>query len=402
MGITTQEFTSSGLTAMYPSHYKEFQIINWTCEDIVITEHSGEQFVQPKSTMPAHEDHQCVLLECRYGDGMRIDTASTGAAGSSRQLPLKAKRTSIPIAEFKQHPIRIEEYDVIISTVEQAVIAKNMMCDCNYGLQLQETAVDAIMTDPRLVFQVIDPNNQWDMLLVNVFGQTIVLRSGRFSRFTSSVGKNTNIPETGRLICYLRYPTDMYTGSLPRQVVFDIPLTDLHKKEPYLLPSGDYVCVAEDMDALNEVMYKKSTCTEGIATGNLSDKMMPKEVHVAEIEDVKSEIERIKALHRNQIETLTANKNAEISKLKQDLVDAQHRAESAEAASRTWEHSSQARFTYEEQRAKSEAAVEKARIEAIEAAQANMDQMWTTMKIGGAALAGVLTFAITMLLKSKK
>ena len=401
MGITTQEFTSAGLTAMYPSHYKEFQIINWTCEDIVITEHSGEQFIQQKSTMPVHEGHQCVLIECRYGDGMRIDSASVGPSSSARQLPLKAKRISIPIAEFKQHPIRIDEFDCIISTVEQAVIAKNMMCDCNYGLQLQETAVDATMTDPRLVFQVIDPNNEWDMLLVNVFGQTIVLRSGRFGRFTGPCNMNIHVPETGRLICYLRYPTDMYSGSLPRQVVFDIPLTDLHKHEPYLLPSGDYVCIAEDMESLNEVMYKKSTSVGGITTGSLSDKMISKEVHNAEIEDVKAEIERIKAVHRSQIESLNASKAAEIAKLRQDLVDAQHRVESAEAATRSWEHSSQARFTYEEQKAKSDAAIEKARVEAIEAAQANMEQMWTALKIGGAILSGVLSFAITMMLKKK-
>jgi len=401
MGITTQEFTSAGLTAMYPSHYREMQILNFTCEDIVITEYSGEQFIREKSTQTADESAQSVVIEVRCGDGMRIDKDSPIQMRESKQLQLKAKRLNIPLMDFRQAPVRIDECNCIISTLDQAVIAKKMMCDYNFGMYIQETPVDTLLTDPRFVFQVIDPNDEWDMLLVNVFGQTVVLRSGRFNKLTGSSNFRFGLPETGRLICYLRYPTGAFSGSKQRQVVFDIELKDLHKKEPFYLSSGDCICVAEDMESLAEVLKKKMDGVNGArATGNLSDKMIPKEVYETEVENHKAEIERLKTLHRNQLEAANATKNAEISKLKQDLVDAQHKVEAAEAMAKSWEQTNTVRTSYEEQRFKVEAAAERARKEATEAARNDIDQMWAILKIGGVVLSGVMSFALTMLVKT--
>ena len=403
MGYTSESFTSTGLTPLHPSHYKEFQITNWTCEEIVITESSGEQFVQPRAVVPLNDNSQCVVIEYRSGDGMRIDENSRTPVTASPQLPLNAKRISVPLADFRHTPVRIEEFNCIISTVDQAIIAKNMMCDYNYGSLLSETSVDAQLVDPRLVFQVIDPNNEWEVLFVSLFGTTVILRSGRFNRLTGSKPSGFNMPEVGRLIGYLRYPTDAFYGSRNRQVVFDIPLTDIDKKEPYRLPNGDYICVATDPASLGEVVRKKAKYTSGNAVDAVvqSETMVPKKLFDSTVENYKAEIKRIQEVSNNKMEAAVATLRAENAKLKQDLVDAQHLREAAEANSRSWEQANKARATYDENRLKVDAAVEKARKEALESARSDIDNMWTVLKIGGTVAAGVLSFALTTLIKNK-
>ena len=403
MGYKTQEFNSSGLSPLHPAFYKEFQIVNWTCEDIVITDANGDQQYREKSIEPVAENAQCVVIEYRSCNGMRIDNNARTSYTEAVPMQLKAQRITVPYLDIKQAPVKIEEFNLILSTVEQSVIAKNMMCEYNFGSALVETPVDSQMTDPRFVFQVIDPNNEWDALLVNVFGQTVVLRSGRFSRLTGSNAPGVPTLDHGRLICYLRYPTDMYDGCQPRQVVFDISLAELYKKEPFRLLSGDYVCVATNMDDLKEVLSKKASCSGGISSAeSLSDKMVPKEVYDAAVKAHKEEIERLKQVHQQKIETLTAANNASVARLKHELAETEIERDALKTQVEQWKKLNEANTTFAENKAAVELAQEKARKEASEAARKDLDNMWTTIKIGGTIVASVLSFTITVLLKTKK
>jgi len=67
---------------------------------------------------------------------------------------------------------------------------------------------------------------------------------------------------------------------------------------------------------------------------------------------------------------------------------------------KSWEQTNTVRTSYEEQRFKVEAAAERARKEATEAARNDIDQMWAILKIGGVVLSGVMSFALTMLVKT--
>ena len=403
MSYKTQEFKSPGLSPQYPAYYKEFQIVNWTSEDIVITDSNGNQTVREGSCHPVSENALCVVIECRTGNGMRINNSAKTTYGEAPSVQLNAQRITVPYADIKQAPVKVEEFNVILSTVEQAIIARDMMCEYNYGPLLVETRVDTQLTDPRFVFQVIDPNNQWDALLLNVFGQTVVLRSGRFNRLTCSGAQNAAIPEQGRLICYLRYPTDMYDGCQTRQVVFDISLEELYKKEPFRLQSGDLICVATCMEDLQEVMAKKAAHSRGIGNAEtLTDKMVPKEVYDSAESAHKDEVERLKQVHQQKIETITTAKNTEIATLKSKLADTEIERDALKKQVQQWEKLSEANTTFAENKEKVELEREKARREAAEAARKDIDNMWTTLKIGGTIAASVLSFALTVLLKTKK
>lgn len=403
MGYTTQEFNSSGLSPLHPAYYKEFQIVNWTCEDIVITDANGDQVCREKSVEPVAENAQCVVIEYRSTNGMRIDNHAKSSYTEAPDIQLKAKRITVPYLDIKLAPIKIEEFNLIISTVEQSVVAKNMMCEYSFGSALVETAADVQMTDPRFVFQVIDPNNEWDVLFLNVFGQTVVLRSGQFSRLTGSNAPGVPTLDHGRLICYLRYPTDMYNGCKPRQVVFDISLEELHKKEPFKLLSGDYVCVATCMDDLKEVLSKKAAHSGGIGSSeSLSDKMVSKDMHEAAISNLKQEIERLKQVHQQKIESVTASKNAEIAQLKNELVETKIERDALKTQVEQWKKLNDANTTFAENKATVELAQEKVRKEATEAARKDIDNMWAALKIGGTIVASVLSFSLTVLLKTRK
>ena len=403
MGYSTQEFSSAGLTSLHPALYREFQIVNWTLTDIVITSVNGEQTTIIKANTGRTEESQCVCIEFRSCNGLRIDPNSLRPGGDARQMSLPGKRMTIPFAEFKTAPIKVEEFQIIISTVDQALVAKKMMCDSNYGVMLQETAADVKTIDPRFVFQVIDPNNQWDVLLVNVFGQTVILRSGRFARLTNVTQTGLATQEQGRLICYLRYPTDMYTDCQTRQVVFDIQLDELYKEEPYRLPSGDIVCIADNSEALQRVIAKKNSCTSGgLSTGVISDKMIPKEVYETAEANFKAEVERLKEDGRRKIETLTVSKNNEIAKINAELQDVTRERDALLAQVKQWEKLNDASTTFTENKLKVDAAHERVRKEVNDAARHDIDNMWTTLKIGSSIVTSVLSFAITLLIKSKK
>lgn len=124
MGYSTQEFTSSHLTNLHPAFYEESQVVNWTHVDIVLTKSNGTQHVLVKSEQPVREEDACVIIEMREYNGLRIQANSSVAANNSPEIQIPSKRIHVPFEAFRNAPIRIEEYDCIISTVEQSMIAK--------------------------------------------------------------------------------------------------------------------------------------------------------------------------------------------------------------------------------------------------------------------------------------
>lgn len=279
-----------------------------------------------------------------------------------------------------------------------------MTCEINYSPMLNENRTDMELVDPRFVFQVIDPSNQFDALLVNIFGQTIILRAGTFGRvIPTSRPDPTKAFERGRLICYLRYPTEYYSGAKPKQIVFDIALDDIYKKEPFRLPSGDLVCIATNMEDLREIVAKKSECSTSIVTaGSISEHMIPKEVFDAAEENHKKEITRIKEDAKTRLETLATKHANETAKLQAELQDAKMRATNAEAKAERWKELHDANTAYRTNEQKIAQEAEKTRKEANENARKDIENMWLALKIGGAVLTSVTSFAITMLIKSKK
>ena len=403
MGYSTQEFTSASLTNLYPAYYKELQVINWSHVDIVITEANGEQKTLLRSDTPVKESDACVVIEQRSTNGMRIQPNSSLSSRESRGIELPAKRWNIPFESFRNSPIRIEEFNWIISTVEQSMIAKNMACEINFGPLLSETREDVNMTDPRFVFQVIDPRNEFDCILLNLFGQTVVLRAGCYNQLIPSSAPNVGLPDGGRLICYLKYPMEYFSGVRTKQIVFEIPLDEIYRKEPFQIPSGDYVCVATNMEDLQEVVAKKSSCAKGIVTsGSISEKMIPKEVYDAAEANYKTKLEQLEKDQRQRLETLTIQKNAKIAELESKIGELTREKNSLEAKCSQWEKIAEATASAEEKRQRVEKSAEQTRKEASDAAKRDIDNMWTALKIGGTILSAVTSFALTMLVKSSK
>lgn len=403
MGYQSQEFKSASLSNLYPAYYNELQVINWSHVDIVLTKSNGEQTTMLRSDTPMREEDACVVIEHRSTNGMRISPDSSLSARDSRGIELPAKRFRIPFNEFRNSPIRVEEFNWIISTVEQAMIAKNMACDINYGSMLQETRCDLDTVDPRLVFQVIDPRNEFDMLLVNIFGQTIILRAGQFDQLIPSSVPPVGIPESGRLICYLKYPMEYYSGAKPKQIVFELPLSEIYRKEPFQIPSGDYVCIATNMEDLQEIVAKKMSCSKGIVTsGSISEKMVPKEVYDAAEANYKAKIEQLTADFKQRLETLTIQKNNEIAEGKSKIGELTRENTALKTKCSEWEKIVEARATAEEHQQRVDKSAESARKEAADAERKDIDNMWTALKIGGTILSAVTSFALTMMVKASK
>ena len=404
VGYTVEDSQSAALTNIYPALYREMQVINWCSIDVVVTERDGSQSLLPRCPNPVNDGFACVRIEMRKHNGMRIDMNQSVPNSSTAALQLPTKRTSIYFRDFNNAPIRVEEFGIILSTVEQATIAKDMVCGEKYPSMIYETRVDANMIDPRIVLQVIDPNNQWDCLYVNVLGTTVVLRSGRYNQIIPSAIPTTtpNPHESGKLIGYLRYPTEYYVGCQTKQFVFEISLDELYKKEPYRLSSGDYICIAENMYDLQEVMNKKANQCGGIHANCASDKMVPKEMYEAAEKNHQLEIDQLNETHKNVLNSATTKLKSDLEDTKAKLQTALREKDAAEAKCKQWEAMHEAATSFDTQQSKADAEREKVRKEQYENSRRDIENMWTMMKIGGTVLAAVSSFAITMLIKSKK
>jgi hypothetical protein len=67
-----------------------------------------------------------------------------------------------------------------------------------------------------------------------------------------------------------------------------------------------------------------------------------------------------------------------------------------------WEKLNEASTTFTESKLKVDAAQERVRREVNDAARHDIDNMWATLKVGSTIVTSVLSFAITLLIKSKK
>lgn len=315
---TSERITSLALSANYPAFYYEFQVRNWSHVDIVVTDFKGEQHLVTANT-DLRESEACVEIEHRSCSDRRSELTEFGL----RDVAIPGTRTVIPFDRIRNSPYRDTDHNVIISTVDQAVIAKQMISEHDINPMVYETRVDEEMLDPRFVLQVIDPCNQWDVIYVNMFGQTAVVRAGHWAKELTSEDikpdENAQV-DKGRLICYLRYPCDYYADARPLTTIFEVSLEEIEKNEPIKLPNGDIICVSATESGLQQVLAKKAAGSNSRAiTNQLSERMVSKDLYNAAQKAHEDEIKRLQEEAKSKLETLKVSKDNEISKLKFDL-----------------------------------------------------------------------------------
>jgi hypothetical protein len=130
--------------------------------------------------------------------------------------------------------------------------------------------------------------------------------------------------------------------------------------------------------------------------------MVPKEVYETAEANFKAETERIKEDSRRKLESLTVSKNSEIATLKAELQEAKRERDAYASQVKQWEKLNEASTTFTESKLKVDAAQERVRREVNDAARHDIDNMWATLKVGSTIVTSVLSFAITLLIKSKK
>lgn len=314
---TSERITSLALSANYPAFYYEFQVRNWAHVDIVVTDFKGEQHLVIANT-DLRESEACVEVECRSCSDRRSELTEYGL----RDVAIPGTRTIIPFERIRNSPYRDTDHNVIISTVDHAVIAKQMINEHDLNPMVYETRVDEEILDPRFVFQVVDPCNQWDVIYVNMFGQTAIVRAGHWAKELTAEDKpDVDKPlDKGKLICYLRYPFDYYADSRPLSTIFEVSLEDIDKNEPIRLPNGDVICVSATESGLQQVLAKKAAGNNGrVISNQLAERMVSKDIYDASQKAHEDELKRLQEESKAKLETLKVSKDNEISKLKFDL-----------------------------------------------------------------------------------
>ena len=399
MDQSSSKFTSAGLSSVYDSYYRETQIKNWTPVEITITTSSGEQFRRPPCK-EIRDFEACVELEERWVNGKREQLTEFG----TKQMPIEAERVVIPLSSIRNHPYKVPKYNVIISTADQECIAREMLNESNYNPILHETRVDDSIMDPRLVFQVMDPGNRWDVLFVNVFGQTIALRAGHWNQMlpVEDLGEESKTNATGSLICYLRYPDEYCQGARPLSTVFEISLDTIDEEEPLLLPDGQTICVAATREALQRVLAKKATGFAGrLAANMVSSKMVPKELHETMIKEYEGKLKAQRDELQTKMDSVITLKNNEVAKLKTQLAEAEIKVTALESQVARWEQINKAESVIGANKLTEIEALAKARQAQLDASRKEIDNMWNVLKVSGGIVATVLTFAVTLMAKRK-
>lgn len=396
-----KESQSTALSERYSSLYTERQILNWTPVDVVVTDYIGRQQVLPKWGRCLNEmDKYTVDIEVREINGSRT---TTDKFGNISDAAIPTKKYSIQYDKFIHAPLKLRELGIILSTVEQSMIAKNMATSNPYEHDVPEALSDSECSDPRFVFVVEDPDYRWENLWVNVLGQTICVRAshtlGRMADIDAYPGDNASglLPT---LTCYLRYPSNLSFGERKTQQMFQINLDTIDMEEPYLIESGEVVCVAQSPEALQRVILKKHQATQ--AQRPQVKGMIPKEVHEAIVKDLESKIKQERDNGIAQLKAANAQKSAEVADLKFKLDEEKRKVEQLNNQLSNWNalHASMTERVARED--KLMAQQEKTRKESYDASREELDHVWTATKIGATACAGILSFAITLLVKSKK
>ena len=397
MGYVTREVEggSTALSSIYPSYYRELQIHNWTPVDIVITDNTGKQETLLKWPRLDTVTTPYVEIEYRYHSGAR-----TKVDRNKRHIeqPIPTKKFTVNYQDFVLYPIRVEELGIIVSTVEQSLLAKNMILESGYSPECQETYSDCETVDPRFVFEVKDPFNRWECLYLNVLGQTITLRCGHSNQILADIDEAevASMASECKLSCYLRYPTNYMQAENTTVSVFSLNLATLDEEQPYTLPSGDVICIASSMDALQRVIAKRHSGVPGIQIAG----MISKEVHDNTVAQLKSQLQAEKDANLTNLRSLRAQKDTEISDLKNKLNEEKRKTESQARQLEYWDslhESSMERYARED---KLSAQREKSRQESLDHAREDTEAFWTAIKVGGTVATAVLSFALTVLLKT--
>jgi len=396
MGYTTRESESLPLPKTYPSLYREMQFHNWTPVRLVVTYPSGEQDVIDKWPSSAMSPTPYVEITLRKCNGYRINQDNRGI---QRDVPIPTKTITVPFEDFILCPVKVQELGIIISTEEHSLMAKSMLSESRYVPDTREYLSDFDMTDPRFVFEVKDTCNRWEYLYVNVMGQTIKVKCLHGSSIPE-IDVESNTPKSGvsTLSCYLRYPSDYAVGEPETIPVFTINLGDIDLEEPYAVPSGDVVCVASSMEALQRVIIKKNDaahCRVQIAG------MVTTEVHERAIAELKSELEREKANCQSRIQTVSIRKDNEIAELKTKIVAKDREIESLKLQTQTWSSLHEATMDRAAHEDKLLSQVAKSRDEAFDRMEKRTDSTMDALKVWGTALAVVATLGVAIY-KAKK
>ena len=396
MGYTTQEVDSLALSTLYPAYYKEQQIHNWGPVDIVITDHTGKQTVIPKWPRALAASKPFVEIYQREFNGRRSKETPGGAA---KDIPIPCKRMNIPYDDFMLYPVKLDELGLTISTAEHSLVAKNMLVESEYCPDLQESASDFELMDPRFVFEVKDPINRFDVLYVQALGQTICIRCRHSNRLVAKIdGEVENSTEASTLSCYLRYPSNHLQEERATIPVFTINLKDIDLEEPYRVQSGDIVCVADSLESLQRVIAKKDMGVNSTVipvTG-----MISKEVHDQTVANLQNQIAEDKKTADNRLRSQIAAKDATIADLRSKLADSTR--ENAELKKLN-EHWSSVNSANVDRYAKEEKLAAQREDRRITEMKNDQERRETLFKFAIAILTGITTItAAALALQSKK
>lgn len=334
MSLTTQDISVCALNNAYPALYREFQIRNWTHVDIVITFRDGTQERLPTENHSYRESDASVEIERLKFNGLRVKETRIG----TEQIPIPGTRTRIPYDLIRTAPYRVPEFDIIISTVDHSYTAAQMLSESNYNPVVYETSVDEELTDPRLVFQVIDPANRWSELYVSVFGQTIILRAGHWANPCPLTGSESNdLLDKGKLCCYLRYPHQYAIGIHPTATVFEVSLENVLKEEPVVVPGGDVICIAPSMESLGRVLAKKRAGQTSVAPQVTAlPNMISKDLYDDAQRRFTEEVTRLKEMHKQEIENLKLEHQTEVVKLQASITKKDQEIADLKAREANW------------------------------------------------------------------
>ena len=395
MGYTTREFESTAFSTLYPAFYRELQINNWTSVTVTITDQNGRQVDLPP--WPKAYQSQFVEIAVRECVGSRVNEVK----GRFVDKAIPAKQYTVSLEDIILYPIRLEECGLIISTKEHALVAKDMVDDSIYSPDNSETLADFEITDPRFVFEVRDPFNRWDKLYVNVLGQTITISCSHAGRRIADIDETqvADLADECTLSCYLRYPSNYAQAEREVVPVFTINLNDLDRERPYQIQSGDIICVASTLESLQRVIQKKHEASNSIVqiTG-----MISKEMHDNIVENLQKQIETEKRTATEQIRIARMQKDAEIASLKAELDKEKRKSATTQQQLEYWHDLHESSIDRLSREDKLISARERMERESYDASRKASDDTITLLKVGGAAAAGIATFVITMLLKSKK
>ena len=396
MGYPTRKSDSLPLPKNYPSLYKETQINNWTPVDIVVTYHNGRQEVMPRWPSASVSPKPYVEATVRSCNGYRINQDH----GTLKDIPIPTETYTIFYEDFVLYPVEIKELGIVISTAEHSLMAKNMVTETRYIPDTVEHLSDFNMTDPRFVFEVKDTCNRWNMLYVNIMGQTIKVKCSHWSKIPD-IDSDSSIENpfgVSTLTCYLRYPTDYQMDEPETVQVFTINLKDIDLEEPYLVPSGDIVCVASSMEALQRVINKRNDATHRVPQVT---EMVPLEVHKKTVEQLENKVEEVKTNCTQRIQTITVRKDSEIANLKAEINDKDREIASLKQQNAAWSALHSATMDRAAHEDKLLSQVAKSRDEAYDRIVKRSDSVVDTIKVLAAAIAGLAAIGVAVY-KAKK